>query len=459
MVGEPSDGGGQVGEVDGECAGLEVSQQIVDAPRHRRRGGANRGGYRLGVELVQTRQRSGHVGGQRPQEPRYSSYRGETIEPVERRAAVDEVHQHPRPVRGIHTAGTDPRSGIALLGHQPLHRELFRTHGAVGRDPKHELCRHAGGLVGQFEAEHRGPEATRQRYGIARQMCTRPRSCDESGNIIDIYRHGIYRNGNSGYCRGVSATEPPTPSDDHGAAGPDSHAWRIDQLAALVDLPVRTIREYQTMGLLPPPRRDGRVGLYGHAHLHRLQLITRLQDRGYSLAGIADLLGQWRAGADLADVLGLDADQLVHIDEPGRPATLHQLIAVLPTLVPDRLDALVAAGVVERCGPDRYCVPSPSLLQLTADAVAAGVDTGHILSLLAAVRDAADTVAAGTLDLLGGFPADVDPAAVATLLQRGRGLLAHGIGRLTIHTIGHHLGVDTDDDLSTALERIARTQP
>lgn len=245
--------------------------------------------------------------------------------------------------------------------------------------------------------------------------------------------------------------------------GPDADEaeaeWRIDQLAGMVDLPVRTIREYQTVGLLPPPRREGRIGWYGRPHRRRLELIARLQERGYSLAGIADLLGQWRTGADLAEVLGLEADELVHIDEPGRPATRAQLTDALPTLIPDHLDQLLATGVIERCGPDRYCVPSPSLLQLTADAIAAGIDTDRVLALLATMRTAVDTVAADTVDLLGQLPADADPAAVAALIQRGRGLLAHGLGRLTIHTIGRNLGVDTDDDLPSALERLTRTTP
>ena len=151
------------------------------------------------------------------------------------------------------------------------------------------------------------------------------------------------------------------------SGSPEAGEWTVDELARRVDLPVRTIREYQTVGLLHPPRRAGRIGLYGPSHLHRLQLIARLQARGYSLAGIRDLLSAWRHGDTINDVLGLEPDQLVHVDESGTPATLTQLAELLPALVPPRLDELVATGVVEACGSDRYCVPSPSLLQLTAD--------------------------------------------------------------------------------------------
>jgi DNA-binding transcriptional MerR regulator len=140
--------------------------------------------------------------------------------------------------------------------------------------------------------------------------------------------------------------EPPEP--------PEPPEWSVDDLAGLAGLPVRTIREYQTIGLLPPPRKRGRVGWYSRAHLARLQLIGRLQDRGYSLAGISDLLRSWSDGADLGEVLGLAPDQLVHIDEPGVAATVGQLAAAVPGLVPDRLGDLLAAGVLESCGADRY---------------------------------------------------------------------------------------------------------
>jgi DNA-binding transcriptional MerR regulator len=68
----------------------------------------------------------------------------------------------------------------------------------------------------------------------------------------------------------------------------------IEQLVAEVGLPYTTIRMYQNRGLLPPPERRGRVGYYGPDHLARLRLIAQLQDRGYSLAAIKDLVDTWR---------------------------------------------------------------------------------------------------------------------------------------------------------------------
>lgn len=227
--------------------------------------------------------------------------------------------------------------------------------------------------------------------------------------------------------------------------------WTVDQLATVSGLPVRTIREYQTLGILPAPRRDGRVGRYGASHLRRLQLIVRLRDRGYSLAGIGDLLSNWSSGADLSEVLGLQPDQLVHVDEPGAPATLEQLAGLLPALVPAHLEALESTGVVERCGPDRFCVPSPSLFQLCIDSFDAGVAPGDVLELLATIRRAADLVADEVLEQLARLPADAHPDRAAVLVQRGRGLLAHGVGRLTLHRVGRKLGVSDEDDLEPAV--------
>lgn len=230
----------------------------------------------------------------------------------------------------------------------------------------------------------------------------------------------------------------------------------VDELAGRAGVPVRTVREYQTMGLLPGPAKRGRVGFYGDGHLARLQLIGRLQHRGYSLAGIKDLLGSWRDGADLAEILGLGPDELVHVDEPGTPATLDQLTAALPALVPDRLDELLATGVVEACGPDRYCVPSPSLLQLARDALEAGYDPGRMLELFAAIHRAAELVADATVDALAGAPSAADAVAIERLVVRGRGLLAHGTGRLSIHTLGRRLGMTEEAAAPDLIRQLLR---
>jgi DNA-binding transcriptional MerR regulator len=228
----------------------------------------------------------------------------------------------------------------------------------------------------------------------------------------------------------------------------------VDELARRAELPVRTIREYQTMGLLPPPARRGRVGVYGASHLTRLGLIGRLQQRGYSLAGIRDLLAAWRDGGDLGELLGLAPDQLVHVEEPGAPATADQIARLLPDLAPVEVEDLLATGVVEECGPDRYCVPSPSLLQLTTDAIGAGYDAHRVLDLLHTLHQAAESIADAVVRAMAERPADTNTDQLVAFATRGRGLLAHGSGRLTIHALGKRLGITDEATVPDALRRL-----
>jgi DNA-binding transcriptional MerR regulator len=250
----------------------------------------------------------------------------------------------------------------------------------------------------------------------------------------------------------MSPVTRPLTSPEVAARGGEE--WTVDELAQRAGVPVRTIREYQTIGLVHRPRRAGRIGLYDTTHLRRLQLIARLQDRGYSLAGINDLLSAWRGGDALTDILRLEPDELVHVDEPGAPAALDQLARLLPALVPERLEDLLATGVVEACGTDRYCVPSPSLLQLTVDALEAGIGPDAVLDLLDTLCDAADTVTDAVLGAVAAIPSRSDRQKIERLVGRGRGLLAHGLGRLTLYRLGRRVGVSHDDTAAEITERL-----
>src|SRR6266436_9243414 len=53
----------------------------------------------------------------------------------------------------------------------------------------------------------------------------------------------------------------------------------IDELAHLSGIPSRTIRFYNTQGMLPPPIMHGRVAYYNQEHLLVLSLIKELKER------------------------------------------------------------------------------------------------------------------------------------------------------------------------------------
>ncbi|GGU37252.1 MerR family transcriptional regulator [Lentzea flava] len=79
----------------------------------------------------------------------------------------------------------------------------------------------------------------------------------------------------------------------------------IDELASRIGLPSSTIRMYQTKGVLHAPRRQGRVAYYDASHVERLTLVQRLQQRGFSLPAIAELIQAREKGESVAAVLGM----------------------------------------------------------------------------------------------------------------------------------------------------------
>ena len=72
--------------------------------------------------------------------------------------------------------------------------------------------------------------------------------------------------------------------------GRERRRYRAAELAAELGISVQLLRSYQSRGLLPPPRHEGRVAWYGPHHLERLRHIRRLKERGWSLRMIADAL-------------------------------------------------------------------------------------------------------------------------------------------------------------------------
>src|SRR5437763_14981177 len=80
----------------------------------------------------------------------------------------------------------------------------------------------------------------------------------------------------------------------------------IDELARAAGNTVRNVRVYQDRGLLPPPERRGRLGLYRPDHLRRLKLVLRMLGRGYPLAAIRELVEAWEEQRDIGSVLGLE---------------------------------------------------------------------------------------------------------------------------------------------------------
>lgn len=226
----------------------------------------------------------------------------------------------------------------------------------------------------------------------------------------------------------------------------------IDDLARQVQLPVRTIREYHSMRLLPPPERRGRLGVYDSRHVQRLQLITRLQRRGYSLAGIGDLLRAWESGADLTTLLGVDGGQAAPDETPLR-LTRAELAQQLPALDPASLRRASEIGLVHPDGEDYFLVRSPALLGLAADAVRAGVAIDDALGLIGVLTHDLDGLARTLADLIVAqiwepMSAGSRAAELPDLFRRGRLLVLQG----TASTLADRLAAALAERATTATD-------
>jgi DNA-binding transcriptional MerR regulator len=214
-----------------------------------------------------------------------------------------------------------------------------------------------------------------------------------------------------------------------------SEGMTVDQLAQRAGTTTRNVRNYQTQGLLPPPRLVGRVGYYDEGHLGRLRLIAQLQDQGFSLAGIAELLRAWEQGRSLADLLGFEeALTAPWTNEEPEFMSLAELLEMFPQAADDPSLGIRAMqlGLIQP-DEDGFRVPSPTLLRAGVELVAVGVPLAATQDALAALREDMDRIAARLVGMFeryvwkpyveAGMPAERLPE-VTDALRRMRPLAA-----------------------------------
>ena len=158
-----------------------------------------------------------------------------------------------------------------------------------------------------------------------------------------------------------------------GDAADQGHGrWTIDELARQAGTTSRNIRNYQTLGLLPPPALAGRVGRYDEGHLARLRLVARLQEQGFSLSGIAELLRAWEQGRTLSHLLGFEqALTAPWSDEEPEVVSPLELLQMFPEAAEDPSLGVRAAqlGLIVP-EEDGFRLPSPSLVRAGAELTA-----------------------------------------------------------------------------------------
>jgi DNA-binding transcriptional MerR regulator len=227
--------------------------------------------------------------------------------------------------------------------------------------------------------------------------------------------------------------------------------YRIDELAARAETTVRNVRAYQDRGLIPPPARRGRVGIYSDEHLARLRLIGELLDRGYSLANIGELIVAWEQGQDIGELLGFEAALAAPwSDEVSVTIPVEELIERFNgTIDHETLEEASQLGVVELEG-DVVRVNSPRLLEAGAALVEAGVPLQAVIDHGRALREDIERVAERFVEL--AVTEIIDPL--------GTPIPAEDLPRLTemVNRLRPMAERVVDAELARAMDRLVRAR-
>lgn len=156
-------------------------------------------------------------------------------------------------------------------------------------------------------------------------------------------------------------------------------------------MPTTTVRLYQNKGLLHGPRLVGRTGYYDESHLARLRLIGRLQEEGFSLAGIARLLER-----GLGDLVAVEQQLDALLSRSG--GLVLDAVALAGrfpagVLTPDLVRRAVELGLVEPLEDGRFRVPDARFLDTGAALVELGIPADVVLDEWEALSGLTDVMA------------------------------------------------------------------
>ena len=253
----------------------------------------------------------------------------------------------------------------------------------------------------------------------------------------------------------------PRASDSRGGA---DGSYSIKQLSELTNTTVRNIRAYQDRGLIPPPDRKGRMGIYSEDHRSRLRVISEMLDRGYTLSSIGELFEALASGHDIAELMGLQrAVSSPWTDETPQTYGLMELMKMFGgQFSPRWLMHATEMGVLEQVGA-KFRAPSPKLLHAAAELVAVGIPLDDMLSVVRKLRANVESAAEDMVRLVErhcfdkygpGLPPAEKVPELDNLVWRLRPLVEAGVlsevARAMEIAANKHLG----DRLSFVLETL-----
>lgn len=174
----------------------------------------------------------------------------------------------------------------------------------------------------------------------------------------------------------------------------------IDQLAQRVAMTARNIREWQTLGLVPPPEKRGRVGIYSDDHVAIINHVKNLKSQGFPLDVIRRVIDSGGGSEDSVRKMVIEA---LSPFATGEPVVMPR--AELITRVGTGADlALAELGLVSDVDAKTISVRDCETLDAIELLIAAGMSMSRIAETLREVDRLQHQIAQL---LLGAYVADV----------------------------------------------------
>lgn len=175
--------------------------------------------------------------------------------------------------------------------------------------------------------------------------------------------------------------------------------YRVEQLAAACDVSVDTVRYYQTRGLIPPPRREGRVALYDADHAKRIRKIRALQTKGLTLSVIERVLAG-RLGRGDADLAAAVAAAQTEADDEG--FLTQEDVAERSGVPTALLRAVQRAGlnIGRRIdGEERYTDADVQMVRMGLRLLETGFPINELIAIASSFTDTSRAVAERAVEL------------------------------------------------------------
>lgn len=167
------------------------------------------------------------------------------------------------------------------------------------------------------------------------------------------------------------------------APSPVVDEFTVEALSERTGVSVRNVRAYQTAGLMPPPRLQGRTALYNAEHLGKLELIRELRKQGFKLDTIKDMLTGTPDGAwsEYSLVSHLFSTTFFTVEKPQLKALSEMASHWAQPATQQQKDRLSENGLYRRVGPDEVEMLSPALERIGIQLAELDVPLNTVLDL------------------------------------------------------------------------------